>query len=48
MARALHRQPSVLVFDEGTSALDNLTETALIDAVTGLKASHTIITSLIV
>jgi ATP-binding cassette, subfamily B, bacterial PglK len=44
IARALYRRPSVLVFDEGTSALDNLTEAALIEALAGLREDHTIIT----
>ncbi|GGI05416.1 ABC transporter ATP-binding protein [Egicoccus halophilus] len=44
IARALYRRPSVLVFDEGTSALDNLTESALIDALDGLRETHTIVT----
>jgi ATP-binding cassette, subfamily B, bacterial PglK len=44
IARALYRRPKVLVFDEGTSALDNLTEAALVDAVSRLRESHTIIT----
>jgi ATP-binding cassette, subfamily B, bacterial PglK len=44
IARALYRKPTVLVFDEGTSALDNLTEAALVEAVGRLRESHTIIT----
>jgi ABC-type multidrug transport system fused ATPase/permease subunit len=44
IARALYRRPAVLVFDEGTSALDNLTEAALTEALTRLRADHTIIT----
>jgi ATP-binding cassette, subfamily B, bacterial PglK len=44
IARALYRQPSVLVFDEGTSALDNLTEAALTEALTRLRQQHTLIT----
>lgn len=44
IARALYTRPSVLIFDEGTSALDNLTEAALIEAIEGLKQHHTIIT----
>jgi ATP-binding cassette, subfamily B, bacterial PglK len=44
IARALYRRPAVLVFDEGTSALDNLTEAALTDALTGLREQHTLIT----
>jgi ATP-binding cassette, subfamily B, bacterial PglK len=44
IARALYRQPAVLVFDEGTSALDNLTEAALTEALTRLRQQHTLIT----
>lgn len=44
IARALYRKPPILVFDEGTSALDNVTEAALVNAVGRLKESHTIVT----
>jgi len=44
IARALYRRPNVLIFDEGTSALDNFTEAALIQAIAGLRQGHTIIT----
>ncbi len=44
IARALYGRPSVLIFDEGTSALDNLTEAMLIEALAGLREDHTIIT----
>ncbi len=43
IARALYRRPSVLIFDEGTSALDNATEALLIDAIERLRGQHTII-----
>lgn len=43
IARALYRHPEVLVFDEGTSALDNETEAALMEAIEALRGSHTII-----
>ena len=43
IARALYRQPSVLVFDEGTSALDNITEAELIRALERLREERTII-----
>jgi ATP-binding cassette subfamily C protein len=44
IARALYRRPSVLVFDEGTSALDNDTELALMDALARLRGQCTLIT----
>jgi ATP-binding cassette, subfamily B, bacterial PglK len=44
IARALYRRPAVLVFDEGTSALDNLTEAALTEALGQLRVDHTLIT----
>jgi len=43
IARALYRQPRLLVFDEATSALDNETEKALIDALKALKGKITIL-----
>lgn len=43
IARALYRRPSVLLFDEGTSALDNATEAHLMSAVEGLRGERTII-----
>jgi ATP-binding cassette, subfamily B, bacterial PglK len=43
IARALYRRPSVLIFDEGTSALDNATEALLMDAIERLRGQHTII-----
>ena len=42
IARALYRRPKVLVFDEGTSALDNSTERLLMDALERLRGDHTI------
>jgi len=44
IARALYRKPEVLIFDEGTASLDNLTEAALLRALEDLKGTHTIIT----
>ncbi|MCL2356139.1 MAG: ABC transporter ATP-binding protein/permease [Defluviitaleaceae bacterium] len=43
IARALYRNPSVLVLDEATSSLDNDTESAVMDAIKGLKGSKTVI-----
>lgn len=43
IARALYRAPSVIVFDEGTSALDNNTESELMEAIHRLRGEHTII-----
>lgn len=43
IARALYRRSSVLVFDEGTSALDNATEASLMDAIESLRGDHTVI-----
>jgi ATP-binding cassette, subfamily B, bacterial PglK len=43
IARALYRRPSVLIFDEGTSALDNATEALLMGAIERLRGDHTII-----
>jgi ATP-binding cassette subfamily C protein len=44
IARALYRRPSVLIFDEGTSALDTDTETALLHALEALRGDRTLIT----
>jgi ATP-binding cassette subfamily C protein len=43
LARALYRNPSVLILDEATSALDNETETALMEAIENLHGQLTII-----
>lgn len=43
IARSLYRRPSVLIFDEGTSALDNATEALLMDAIERLRGRHTVI-----
>ena len=43
IARALYKNPSILVMDEATSALDNKTEKAVMDAIMGLHGSKTII-----
>lgn len=44
IARALYPDPPVLLLDEGTSALDNLTEAELVQALDELKGDRTIIT----
>lgn len=44
IARALYRQPAVLVFDEGTSALDSETEAALMAALEHLREGRTLLT----
>jgi ATP-binding cassette, subfamily B, bacterial PglK len=43
IARALYRRPSVLFFDEGTSALDTTTETLLMEGLERLRGERTII-----
>jgi ATP-binding cassette, subfamily B, bacterial PglK len=44
IARALYREPRVIIFDEGTSALDNVTEALLLEALGTLRDDHTLIT----
>lgn len=43
IARALYRNPEVLILDEATSALDNDTETAVMDAINHLAGKKTLI-----
>jgi ABC-type bacteriocin/lantibiotic exporter with double-glycine peptidase domain len=43
IARALYKEPSVLVLDEATSALDNETEAAIMESVHHLKGKKTMI-----
>jgi ATP-binding cassette, subfamily B, bacterial PglK len=43
IARALYRKPEILIFDEGTSALDNATEAQMMSAIEQLRGEHTII-----
>lgn len=43
IARALYRNPSVLILDEATSALDNETEKEVMEAIDGLHGMRTLI-----
>ena len=43
IARALYRQPSLLIMDEATSALDNISERKVIEAISTLSGSVTVI-----
>ena len=43
IARALYRNPKVLILDEATSALDNETETAVMESIEKLAGSKTMI-----
>ncbi len=43
IARALYNRPQVLIFDEGTSALDNATEQELMNSLRHLRGAHTIL-----
>lgn len=43
IARALYHDPKLIVFDEATSSLDNLTEKAVLDSIDNLKNKVTII-----
>ncbi len=43
VARALYHRPEVLIFDEGTSALDRTTEQELMNALRRLRGTHTIL-----
>ena len=43
IARALYRDPELLIFDEATSALDSPTEQALAQAIMSLRGRITVI-----
>jgi ABC-type multidrug transport system fused ATPase/permease subunit len=43
IARALYHNPKILILDEGTSALDNLTELAVMESINNLRKGITII-----
>lgn len=43
IARALYKQANVLVFDEATSSLDNVTEKSIMDTIDGLSSDLTIL-----
>lgn len=43
LARALYRNPNLLILDEGTSALDNITEKLIINSIKKLSSEITII-----
>ena len=43
IARALYREPDILILDEATSALDNDTETAVMEAIDALSGTKTMI-----
>ncbi|EFI35309.1 ABC transporter related protein [Desulfonatronospira thiodismutans ASO3-1] len=43
IARALYREPQILVLDEATSALDNITEKSVMEAIAGLEGNTTVI-----
>jgi ATP-binding cassette, subfamily B, bacterial PglK len=43
VARALYREPPIIILDEGTSALDNATEAALMAAIGDLRQNRTLI-----
>src|SRR5690606_4977666 len=43
IARALYRDPDVIVFDEATSALDNATERYVVEAIRNLYGKKTIL-----
>ena len=43
IARALYREPEILIMDEATSSLDNFTEQLVMNSIQKLKNKHTIV-----
>ena len=43
IARALYKNPDILIFDEGTSALDNFTEKKIMNSLDSLSKELTLI-----
>ena len=43
IARALYGEPDILILDEATAALDNETETAVMEAIDALQGIKTLI-----
>ncbi len=43
IARALYREPEVIIFDEATSALDTATESKLMETINAVSRNHTVI-----
>jgi len=43
IARALYKDPAILVLDEATSALDQETEAEVLNSIISLKGRHTVI-----
>ena len=43
VARALYRRPQVLILDEGTAALDTTTESRLLDGLSSLRGTLTVV-----
>ena len=48
IARLLLKQPSIMIFDESTSALDTQTEHSILTALKSLKSSHEPVTSIFI
>ena len=43
IARALYKQPEILIMDEATSSLDNFTEQQVMKSINKLRRKHTIV-----